>query len=308
MSSSASPVFTIFGVTGHVGGRAADQLLASGHKIRAVVRDVNSRGAQAYKAKGAELYEVKAEDSEDPYATNEAQLVTALSGANAAFIVNPSHLTIEDPNKSSAVYVDTLARAVIASKIPRIVFLSSFTAWLKAGVGAKLLYLETVFNQIAQDHNINITYLRPGFFFPNILGALSTVPDGYFIGHISNPHKTVPFTSPDDIGDQAAKEIANCDKQTSNPKIVQIGGPEDLSFNQIVEILSELTGKEIKYVPVAAEDRQAAFEARGMSREGARQFTEMYAGLEDGTATYKFEERIRGTHHLKDFLAANLKK
>lgn len=308
----SSPILTVFGVTGHVGGRAAQQLLDAGQKIRAVVRDVNARRALEFKAQGAELFEVRAIDSNDPYATNEAQLVTALTGADAAFIVNPSHLTIEDPNKSSAEYVDTLARAVVASKIPRIVFLSSFTAWLKAGVGAKLLYLETVFNRIAQEHGVQITYLRPGFFFPNILGALSTVPEGFFVGHISDADKKVPFTSPDDIGDQAAKEMLICEKQTSNPKIVQIGGPEDVSFREIVKILSDITGNEIKYVPVPIEGRQASFEARGMSPEGARQFTEMYNGLEDGTATYQFKDSshpiVRGKHHLKDFLADTLKK
>lgn len=305
---SASPKFTVFGVTGNVGGRAAHELLAGGHKIRAVVRDVNAAKALELKSKGADLFEVSVKDSTDPYATNEAQLTAALTGVEAAFIVNPSHLHIEDPDKSSAVYVDTLARAIIASKIPRVVLLSSWTAWIKAGVGAKLLYAEAVFGRLAKEHGVNVTFLRPGFFFPNILGALAALPYGIFPAAVADANTKVPFTSPDDIGDQAVKELLSTEKSASNPKIVQIAGPEDLSFGEVTKIISDITGKDIKYSPIPAEKRIETFQGWGLSAAGAQQFVEMFAGIEDRSAAYQDKDSIvRGKYHLKDFLAPHLK-
>lgn len=305
----SSAKFAILGATGKVGGRAARSLLADGHQIRAVVRDLNSKNAQDLRSKGAELFEVRAaEGATDPYATNETQLVAALTGVEAAFIINPSHLHIADPNKSSATYINALARAVVASKIQRVVLLSSWTAWIDSGVGAKLLYLEKVFNRIAKEHKVAITYLRPGFFYTNIVGALSALPHGIFPAAISDANTKVPFTSTDDIGDQAAKELLCTEKQPSNPKIVQIAGPEDLSFAEVTKIISEITGKDIKYAPIAAEKRHETFLSWGLSTEGSRQFAELFAGIEDQTAAYQFNEPIiRGKHTFKDFLAAQLK-
>lgn len=305
----STPKFTVLGVTGNVGGRAAQSLLSGGHKIRAVVRDAGSAKAQALKTAGAELFEVRpSNDSTDAYATNESQLVAALTGVEAAFLVNPSHLHIEDPDASSAVYVDTLARAVIASKIPRIVLLSSWTAWVKSGVGAKLHYLESVFNRVAKEHNVAVTYLRPGFFFTNIVGALAALPHGIFPAAVSDANRKIPFISPEDIGDQAVIELLSNEKQTQNPKIVQIAGPEDLSFAEVTKIIAGIVGKDIAYAPIAADKRNETFLSWGLSSEGSRQFIEMFAEIEDGSAKYQLDQVTRGKVHFKDFLAAQLKQ
>ena len=63
----------MFAITGHIGGTLADILLASGHRVRAVVRDEKKRLPWAANADFG----------------NAGPLANALSGAEGAFILLP---------------------------------------------------------------------------------------------------------------------------------------------------------------------------------------------------------------------------
>ena len=74
-------MYAITGVTGHVGGAAARELLAAGAPVRAVVRDPEK--GQAWAALGAE---VAVADF-----TDRTALAAALAGCRGAFVMLPDH-------------------------------------------------------------------------------------------------------------------------------------------------------------------------------------------------------------------------
>src|SRR5579863_3128882 len=71
--------FVVAGATGHVGSLIARELLAKGHKVRAIVRSADK--ARDLASQGAELLTGELSD--------EAFLTRALRGADAAFLLVP---------------------------------------------------------------------------------------------------------------------------------------------------------------------------------------------------------------------------
>src|SRR5271165_7002972 len=72
-------IFVVAGATGHVGSVVAHELLAAGHKVRAIVRSADK--AKALAEKGAELLPGELGDV--------SFLTRALRGADGAFLLLP---------------------------------------------------------------------------------------------------------------------------------------------------------------------------------------------------------------------------
>jgi uncharacterized protein YbjT (DUF2867 family) len=77
-------MFFIAGITGNIGGAAAEMLLAEGKQVRALVRDLGK--ANAWVEKGVE---VRVGDLTDPDV-----LAAALEGVEAAFLMQPTPIGV----------------------------------------------------------------------------------------------------------------------------------------------------------------------------------------------------------------------
>ena len=311
MSSAAAQTFAVLGATGQVGGRAARQLLAAGHHVRALVRDTTSPASAELKKLGAELHEVKANSEAGPFATNEAQLISGFSGVDGAFVLIPPHLTTADPNADAFGYLKVVKHAIVASKVPKVVLLSSIAAHLPSGTGVieKLHHLEQEFNEVAKTSQIAVVYVRAGYFMSNLLGSLAAVPHGILPGAILKPDVKVNFISTDDIGDQVAKSLSEEKTERGTSRFVELAGPEDVSHAQVAAIISSIVGKDIAYSPIPQPDQQKTFEGFGLSPAGAAQFLALAAGIDNGTISFEHPSQIvRGKVQIKDFLTAVLKK
>lgn len=305
--------FAVLGATGKTGGRAARQLLSSGHKVRAVVRNASSESALELRKLGAELFEVKPVDdgNTSPFATNESQLTVAFTGVDGAFILVPPHLTSPNINKEAFEFIDHVKRAVIASKIPKVVLLSSYGAQHQTGTGIieKLHHLEQTFNEVAKDSALAVVAVRAGYFFSNILNRLAAVPHGFLPGIIMNPNLKINFIDAADIGDQVAKSLLDGSIKAGESRVVELAGPEDLTTNEVVKIISDIVGKEVKYSPTPREEQQKLLEGHGFSADGASQLISLAIGMENEVAAFENPSYlVRGRVHFKDYLTKALKK
>ena len=77
-------MFAITGVTGKVGGTVARNLLAQGHKVRAVVRDAGK--GRSWSAQGCEIATASVEDA--------AGLAKTFHGAEGVFLMTPQTTTL----------------------------------------------------------------------------------------------------------------------------------------------------------------------------------------------------------------------
>src|SRR4051794_27699192 len=111
-------MITVLGTTGNTGRRIAEQLLAKGEKVRAVVR--NKDKAKDLAAKGAELVAGDVDDGKF--------LAGAFKGADAVYTLIPPNAAAPD----FAAYQDKIgtatAQAVKEAGVKKVVLLSSLGA------------------------------------------------------------------------------------------------------------------------------------------------------------------------------------
>lgn len=149
----------ITGATGQQGGATARELLAAGHKVRAMTRNLSSPAAQALTALGAEV--VKG-DLNDP-----ASLARALAGAWGVFAVQN---TWEAGVEQEEVQGKRIARAAREADVQHFVYASVGSAHRATGVphfDNKFRVEETVRSLGFPSFVI----LRPAFFMENLTSA-----------------------------------------------------------------------------------------------------------------------------------------
>lgn len=324
--SSTAGVFTVLGATGNIGSRVTSLLLSSGHRVRAVVRSKTSKPAQELEKQGAELWLVESKEEEGKTLTTDAiALSDALSGATAAFIMIPPNLHAENPENDAKQYVSTLRSAVEASKIERLVLLSAIGAHLEPAIGGcqPLRELELAFKPLKGVHK---TFVRVSYFYLNVAPNLPPVRDLGFFPYTFSPESPIPLVSQDDIADQVALELqslattyatpssASSDTSSGNTassnKIVELTGPEDLTFEYIsTTILADLTQKPIVYLHIPFDKQEKVWQSQGCSAQGALDFVDMYSAFSDGRASWENPSTlVRGKRLFKDYLKQALEQ
>jgi len=148
-------MFAVAGVTGHTGSAAARHLLEKGQRVRVLVR--RKEQGDAWAAQGTEVAVASLDDS--------GALARALNGIEGAYLLLPPKYTASDVLAAQAGTADAIAKAVAASGVGRIVFLSSQGAERDSGTGPvrALHYAEA---QLANS-GVPVTVLRASYFLEN---------------------------------------------------------------------------------------------------------------------------------------------
>ena len=271
-------MFVVAGVTGNTGSVVAQTLLDRKQPVRVIVRTAD-KGA-AWKAKGAEVSVASLDDVQ--------ALTKAFEGARGAYLLVP-------PNYAAASYLDdrrkvseALARAVKASGLVHVVFLSSIGAHLPEGTGPIRIvrYGEQQLGAVAK----NLTILRPPSFLDNWAPVLGAAKAQGILPSFLEPDRKIPMISTLDIGRIAAEQLI---AGGQGRKVLELSGPEDYSPNDIAAALGKLLKRAVtvQHAPLSAV--VPTFKSFGFSDDAARLFEEMYRGFEQGTINY---EKTGATH------------
>ena len=302
--------YTVLGATGNVGKPTALALLAAGHHVRVVVRNVDSDASKALKNAGATLVASGYVDGDDKLGSlsiDETILTQAFTGIDGAFALIPPNLSSTRPDEQADEYVALLKRAVLASKLKKIVFLSSIGAHLVTGNGAinKLHRLEETFKTVAGP-DLHTVFIRASFFFTNLASGLPYVSTGALT--LAYPLSISKMVSTDDIGTEAAKHLLD-EGHHSGALVVELTGPQDHTLDDVAKIASEVIGKEVKYVQLPSEGVVERLKSFGISQLGAESVKAMIDGYDAGHLTFEHSETaVRGTSTLKAYLEARLKQ
>ncbi len=157
------------------------------------------------------------------------------------------------------------------------VVLSSIGANLNSGVGPinGLHDVEELIGEVAA----NVTFLRPGFFFENLLWQLSAIKNGRISFPLSGS-KPYPMIATRDIGRVAAARLS--DRRWSGHNIRELHGPADLSFDDVARILSDVLGRKIEYVKADRQTARQMMIESTLSENVADLMLEMYDAAETG--------------------------
>lgn len=254
--------------TGHVGSRVVRLLLQAGVRPRALVRDPGRLRAEV-----RERVEVRAGDL-----TDAAFLRGALAGVRSLFLVDPTPHTVADPVGDSDRFGALVVDAVRECGVGRVVFVSSGGAERRTGAGHidGLARIEVHLDATGAD----VCHLRCGYFYTNLLMDTDAFASGV-LTTAADPDAARPWVDPRDIGDVAAARLLS---EAWSGRVVQgVHGPEDLSWHQVAEILTDAVGHAVRVQAVADDDVRAALQAAGLPHGAVEGIVGMTAGTRDLT-------------------------
>lgn len=252
---------------GNIGRRTSELLLDAGAKLHVLSRSVDKAAALA--GRGATVVEGSIDEP--------AALKAAFAGADTLFWVTPPAGGRPDYHDWSVGAAKSAAALAAEAGIKNVVVLSSVGAQTGRGTGpvGVLLEVEDAFRATIP----NVTVLRPGFFMENLFRDLPTIQGmGRFFSPVPGDKK-VPIVATADIAEAAARELL---VPRQGQHILGLHGPEDLTYNQVAALISEVWGRPVEFVQVGVEDARQAMLGFGLPDFAADIFCEMYQGILDG--------------------------
>jgi len=263
--------FVICGATGNVGSKIAEALLAAGEPVRAIGRERVRLGPLA--GKGAEPWPGDIGDG--------AFLAKAFAGARAAFVMIPPNYDAENVRDYQRRVADAIVSALVNTRVPRVVTLSSIGAHLSEGTGP-ILGLHDL--EIRLDHalrNAGVVHLRPAYFMENHLWSIPVIRAHGISGSPIRPDVPLPMVATKDIADAAARLLR--DGTFAAHSIRYLLGPRDLTLSEATRILGEAIGNPgLKYVQFPEDEARKAMAGMGMSASVVEAMLEMQRGFNAG--------------------------
>lgn len=209
-------------------------------------------------------------DSTDP-----EQVIEATRGVDAIYWVDPSTASA-DPLGDYARATCAIVAAAEANAIGRIVFQSSVGAEKRHGVGEidGLAATEVALNRL----DAEVTHLRCGYFFTNLLLSLDEVRQGHLRTVLPLDHR-LSWVAPRDIAEVAALTLLNT--SWHGHRVQAVHGPQDLSWNDVATLLTRLTGLPVRAEQISDDLMRQRYLTAGMPPALADAVLGMSTGLRD---------------------------
>jgi uncharacterized protein YbjT (DUF2867 family) len=256
--------------TGNIGSQVLRELVSSDEPIRVIARDPGRLTPET-----RERVEVVPGSHSDSAIVNRA-----FAGADSVFWLVPP-----DPRAASveAAYVDftrPASQAFRAQGVKRVVGISALgrgTRWAsKAGLATASLAMD----DLIASSGVNYRPLTMPSFMDNLLRqAESITKNGVFSLPINGDRK-LPSVATRDIASAAAVRLR--DHTWQGVASVPVLGPEDLSYNDMARILSDVLGRPVRFEQISNEAYKARLLARGMSDAMAQGNVDMWIAKDHG--------------------------
>lgn len=245
----------VTGATGTVGSEVVRQLVATGERPRALVRDP----ATARQRLGDQVEHVVG-DLDRP-----ETIAAALAGVDRVFLLTTQ--SSRQPEWERAV-IGAAARTGVGQLVKLSVFRANEQSPLQ--VARQHGQAERVLAQ----SGLAATILRPVFFMQNLLamvhdGAIATAAGDGRVAMV-------------DARDIAAVAVATLTGGGHAGKTYTLTGPEALSFYQVASVLSRQTGRPLRHVRVPPDKVRVALQGRGVAAWFADDMAKLHSMLAVG--------------------------
>jgi uncharacterized protein YbjT (DUF2867 family) len=279
---------TVTTPTGNIGSKLIPHLLKHGAEVTVIARHPNK--VKDLAARGVKV--VRGEHSDA------AIVKTAIEGADSLFWLVPPAYGSHDPIGDYRKFGETLATVTPQFPALHVVFLSSAGANRPQGTGLieGLHHVEERLRSAVK----NLTALRANFFMENVLGSLPTiVKDGTIYQVVPSTNK-LPQVSTADIAAIAADVLM---AHQAGQHVIDVMGPEPISFDQAARYISTAVGKNINNVVIPPDAFEAALVKEGFTPEVAREFVTMEKAIDTGLGNeFKGEEQRHGKITYQQFV------
>lgn len=293
MKSSHQRTLLVTGASGHLGRRAVEHLLAH-HRADRVV--AGSRDPDKLAALGAAGAEARLVDFDRP-----ETLADAFVGVDRVLIVST------DAAHTPGVRARQHAAAIAAARqvgVRHVVYTSLINAVPASVVTFSPDHVAT--ECTLAESGLGYTILRNTLYAEVLLAGLKhALPAGQWFAAAGTGG--VGYVTREDCAVSAAEALAS---KFEGRRTLTITGPEVVTHAQVAEIVTQITGRTLAYVPVTPEAVVAALTGAGFPSylaEGLASFDAATAKGELALATSSVRELTgREPTSLRDFLLANL--
>jgi uncharacterized protein YbjT (DUF2867 family) len=259
-------VYAITGVTGHVGGAVAKELIGAGKPVRAIVRDRDK--AKGLAAKGAELAVADFNSAGD--------LVKAFESVEAAFIIMAPNFAPEKNYPEARAIASSLRRGLEQALPRRVMILSSIGCQHDSGLGlvTQVKILEDELSRLSMP----VTVLRPTWFMENFLWDIEPArQSGQFASFLQPLDRPFPMVATADVGRIAASAIQ---EKWTGRRVIEIEGPKRYTPRDVAKALTTVLGRPVEAVAPARDQWEAMFRSQGSTWPEPR--IEMLDGFNSG--------------------------
>jgi uncharacterized protein YbjT (DUF2867 family) len=256
--------------TGQIGSQVLENLLGSGEHLRLVARDLSGIPADT-----RQRVEVIEGSHGDP-----AVVDKAFDGADAVFWLTPPDPRAESVEAAYVGFTRPAAEAFKRHGVRRVVGVSALgrgTPWAaRAGYVAGSLAMDDL---IASSGAAYRALTNPSFMDNIARQAAAIKNQGMFFSPIDGDRK-LPAVATRDIAAAASRLLL--DDTWSGVGEVPLLGPEDLSFNDMAEIISAVLGKQVRFQQITFDAYKDRFVGFGMSDAMAQGMTDMAWAKNEG--------------------------
>jgi uncharacterized protein YbjT (DUF2867 family) len=265
--------------TGNIGQNVMRGLLQSNETVRVIVRDPSRLMPEA--ANRVEVVEGSLDDVD--------VLKKAFAGAETLFWCVPQSNTQTDVREYYLHFARPACEAIRAQGVKRVVAVSSGGRGRARNAGpiSALHAMEAM----VEDTGVAFRALRNGNFMENLLSQVEPIKHrGVFFYPLGADMK-MPICAARDIAASAVRLLR--DRSWTGRGGVGVHGPEDLSFNEMARVMTEVLGKPIRFQEVPGPGFKASLMQHSSSEAFAQSLVDMFA--EVGQGIYEAEPRTPET-------------
>jgi uncharacterized protein YbjT (DUF2867 family) len=254
--------------TGNIGQQILCGILDSGEPVRVIARDPGR--LPSHLRKHVEVIEGSHGDGD--------VVERAFQGADSVFWLVPPDPKAQSVEKAYVDFTRPACHAIRTQGVKRVVIVSALgrdwprrTGHVSASLAMDDLIMTT---------GVDCRVLTMPSFMDNLLRQVQSIKsDGTFFSPISGDLKA-PTCAIRDIASAAAKLLL--DRFWTGQSSIPVLGPQDLSFNDMAQILSEALDRSVRYQQISFDAFKARLTGFGMSEPMAQAMVDMMVAKNEG--------------------------
>jgi uncharacterized protein YbjT (DUF2867 family) len=249
--------------TGNIGHQVVEDLLEAGAPVRVIVRDAARLAASV-----RDRLEVVQGAHSDPDVVN-----AAFSGAQAVFWVVPPQPKTDSLLAAYVGFSQAACAAFTAQGVRRVVGVSALGRGTEWAGHAGLVTASLAMDDLIGGTGVNYRALTMPSFMDNIVRqAMPIKTQGMFFGPIAGDRR-MPTCATKDIARMAATLLL--DASWTGQGEAAVLGPEDISFDDMARVMTDVLGKPVRYQQIPFAAYKARFIEMGMSEAMAQGMEDM---------------------------------
>ncbi len=256
--------------TGSIGQQVLENILDGGQPIRVIARDPSGLPRQVLD---------RVEVVEGSHGNSDV-VNKAFAGADSVFWLCPPNPRAESVEAAYVDFTRPAADAIRSKGIKRVVAISALGRGTAMARNAGYVTASLKMDDLIAGTGVSLRELTMPSFMDNILRQVQPIKSrGMFFSPIAGDRK-LPTCATRDIAAVAAKLLL--DPSWSGRSSVPVLGPEDLSPNDMAQIMSQVLEKPVRFQQITYEAFKATLTKNGMSDAMAQGMVDMMAAKDAG--------------------------